>query len=101
MATNDRVLIDGIIDDRVARRMPSEDRGEAFEYFVFEELLKDSDLSPDEVAVSIVDGADDGGIDGWFLLINGYLLLEPEGFIWPRRGAQMTLWLITCKHHDT
>ena len=41
MAKNDRLLLDGIIDDRVAIRLPSEKRDEVFEYFTFEQLLKD------------------------------------------------------------
>jgi len=101
MATNDRILLDGILDDRVAGRLPSQDRGEAFEFLAFEQVLKDADLSPDEIAAGSLDGRDDGGIDGFFLFINGHLLLDPEGFQWPRRGAELSLWLFTCKHHDT
>ena len=45
MAKNDRLLLDGIIDDRVRIGLPSNDRGEAFEYLVLEQVLKDFDLS--------------------------------------------------------
>jgi hypothetical protein len=48
MAKNDKILIDGIIDDRIESKIPSDKRDEVFEYFVFEQLLKDYDLSKEE-----------------------------------------------------
>lgn len=52
MAKNDLILLDGIIDDRVANKLPSEKRDEAFEYFCFEQLLKEYDLSSDEIKLN-------------------------------------------------
>jgi hypothetical protein len=101
MAKNDKLLLDGIIDDRVAMRLPSENRDEAFEYLAFEQITKDFDLSSDEIASGTVDGRGDGGIDGFFLLVNGHLLQDPESFVWPRTSSELVLNLITSKHHDT
>lgn len=101
MAKNDRLLLDGIIDDRVAIRLPSDKRDEAFEYLAFEQLLKDFDLSADELLYGSIDGRQDGGIDGFFVLVNGHLLQDPESFVWPRTNSELRLILITCKHHDS
>jgi hypothetical protein len=101
MAKNDKVLIDGIIDERITLKTPSDDRSEAFEYFSFEQILKDYDLSADELKFGSVDGRNDGGIDGIFIIINGHLLTDPESFNWPKSGAVLEIWIITCKHHDT
>lgn len=101
MARNDTILIDGILDDRVAQRLPSDRRDEAFEYFAFEQVLRDADLSQDEIKAGWIDGRDDGGIDGLFVLVNGHPLAEPESFVWPRSGCELDVWIITCKHHDT
>lgn len=101
MAKNDRLLLDGIIDDRVHIRLPSDKRDEAFEYLAFEQLLKDFDLSHDEIIQGLVDGRQDGGLDGFFILVNGHLLQDPESFVWPRSNAELRIVLITCKHHDT
>ncbi len=101
MAKNDKVLLDGIIDDRVEKKLPSTHRDEAFEYLAFEQILKDFDLSRDEIDRGSVDGRNDGGIDGFFIFINGHFLSDPEDFVWPRTGAEVDVWLITCKHHDT
>lgn len=100
MAKNDRLLLDGIIDDRVAIRLPSDKRDEAFEHFVFEQLLKDFDLSSEEILYGSIDGRQDGGIDGFFVLVNGLLLQDPESFVWPRTSSELRLILVTCKHHD-
>jgi len=48
-----------------------------------------------------IDGKNDGGIDGFFILVNGHLLMDPESFSWPKSGAQLEVWVITCKHGET
>lgn len=101
MAKNDKILLDGIIDDRVEMGLPSDRRDEVFEFFAFEKLLKEYDLSREEIEHGSVDGRNDGGIDGFFILVNGHPLIDPESFSWPRAGSQLDVWIITCKHHDT
>lgn len=101
MAKNDKILIDGIIDERVNLRIPSEKRDEAFEYFAFEQILKDFDFSSEEIISGCVDGRNDGGIDGFYIIVNGHLLSDLETFSWPKSGAELEIWIITCKHHDT
>lgn len=101
MAKNDRFLLDSIIDDRVAARLPSNKRDEAFEYLAFEQVMKEFDLSNDELLSGWIDGRQDGGIDGFFILVNGHLIQDPEAFIWPKTGSDLRIFLISCKHHDT
>lgn len=101
MAKNDKILIDGIIDERVELKTPSDKRDEVFEFFVFEQLLKDYDLSNDEISFGSVDGRNDGGIDGFFIFVNGHLLTDTDKFVWPKSGSILEIWIITCKHHDT
>lgn len=101
MAKNDKLLIDGIVDERVDLKIPSEKRDEVFEFFVFEQLLKDYDLAKEEISFGSVDGRNDGGIDGFFIFVNGHLLIDPDKFIWPKSGSILEIWIITCKHHDT
>ncbi|MCL1665118.1 AIPR family protein [Elizabethkingia ursingii] len=101
MAKNDKILIDGIIDERIELKIPSDKRDEVFEYFAFEQILKDYDLSDDEIKLANVDGRNDGGIDGFFIFVNGHLLTEIEKFNWPKSGCTLDIYIITCKHHDT
>ena len=101
MAKNDKILIDGIIDDRAEQKIPSNKRDEVFEFFVFEQLLKDYDLSKDELEFGSIDGRNDGGIDGFYIFINGHILTDTDKFLWPKSGSTLEVWIITCKHHDT
>lgn len=101
MAKNDTFLLDGVIDQRIASRVPSADRGEAFELFALEQLLKDYDLSRDELETGWVDGSNDGGVDGFYIFVNGHLVSDASSFVWPRQHAKLDIWLITAKHHDT
>lgn len=101
MAKNDKILIDGIIDDRAEQKIPSNKRDEVFEFFVFEQLLKDYDLSKEELEFGSIDGRNDGGIDGFYIFINGHLLTDTDKFLWPKSGSTLEVWIITCKHHDT
>lgn len=101
MAKNDRILLDGIIDDRVSIKLPSDKRDEAFEYLAFEQILKDEDLSHEEIETGSIDGRQDAGIDGFFIVVNGHPLQDPESFVWPRAGSELQVFIITCKHHDT
>lgn len=100
MAKNDSLLIDGIIDELLSANN-SNDRGKAFEDFAFEQILKDYDLSSEEIQLGNVDGGSDGGIDGFYIIVNGHFLSDLESFIWPRSGVELELWIITCKHQDT
>ncbi len=101
MARNDTVLLDGIIEDRIEKNLPSNDKGEVFEYLVLEQVLKEYDLSFDEIGSGWVDGGHDGGIDGFYILINGHLLQDINDFVWPKKGADLSVYIITCKHHET
>jgi hypothetical protein len=101
MAKNDVVLVDSIVQERVKDGFPSKQLDEVFEYFAFEQLLKDFDLSRDEIDTGWVDGRDDGGIDGFFIFVNGYMLQDLATFPWPKRNAEIEVQIITCKHHET
>lgn len=101
LAKNDTILIDGIIAQRMADGTPSTDKGEAFEYFSFEQLLKKYDLSQEEIESGWVDGRNDGGIDGIFLFVNGHLVLDITTFHYQKENSYVDLFVISCKHHDT
>jgi hypothetical protein len=101
MAKNDAILLDAIVDQRVTEGIPSHERDEVFEFLALEEILKDYDLSVDELEFGWTDGQGDGGIDGFYIFINGHLLDDSEEFVWPRSDASIDVFLFTCKHHST
>jgi hypothetical protein len=101
MAKNDVVLVDTILQGRRADRYPSDDPGEVFELFAFEQVLKPFDLSQDEIEHGWIDGRDDAGMDGFFVFVNGRLVQDPNTFAWPRRNTEIEVRIINCKHHET
>ncbi|SLM49945.1 Abortive infection phage resistance protein [Nitrospira japonica] len=101
MPKNDTILLDGIVDNRIAENLPSNDRGEVFEYLGCEQILKDYDLSQEEIEAGWVDGEKDGGIDGFFTFVNGYLVQDLDQLALPRREVVIEVWIITAKHHDS
>ncbi len=99
MATNDALLIDGVIDD-LLEASGSRDRGKTFEFFSLSQVLKEWDLDVDELDSGWTDGRQDGGIDGFYVLINGHCIRDIEGFLWPKGSAEIVVHIVTCKHAD-
>lgn len=101
MAKNDVILLDGILDERSNSNLPSDRRDEVFEYLATEQILKDFDLTSEDLLQGSVDGQNDGGIDGFYIFINGHPLIDRSTFFWPRTNGELEVHIITCKHHDT
>lgn len=100
MAKNDTFLIDALLD-QLQQTKPGADRGDHFEFFVLEQVLKNFDLTQEELELGWTDGSNDGGIDGFYVFVNGRLVADPSDFSWPRTGAEIEVFLITCKHRST
>ncbi len=63
MAKNDLVLLNALLEKKLLEHPNMKTVGKFFDVFVFENLLKDNDLSYEEIKQGWVDGGDDGGID--------------------------------------
>lgn len=57
-------------------RYPSLPVSEAFERFAIRQVLKDADLSDDEIEFGIFAGQDDGGVDGLYFFVNRALIQD-------------------------
>ncbi len=100
MAKNDRILLDQVTSEAArARGIPND--GAFFQRFALDQLLKDRDLSADEIDLGIVDGRDDGGIDAWYTLLDGELLADQADLPSKRGAGSLDVLIFTCKHHDT
>jgi hypothetical protein len=98
MAKNDLVLLDGILDEYLSKGLPSNKTDEVFEYFATEQILKDYAFTKEQILSGSVDGRNDGGIDEFFVLVNGHLAERiPEDY-WPKSNAELEVYIITCKH---
>lgn len=76
MNSNDQIILDNILEQQRSERAPHLAANKYFELFVSEELLKHYDLSYDEIGLGLLDGGGDGGIDGFFVFVNGDLVRE-------------------------
>lgn len=96
MAKNDGILIDSILniidfEGNIGRK---------FDYFATSQILKDYDLSDDELQEGIVDGENDGGIDCIYIFCNDKYITDLET-IEPKSTKKLDLYFITCKHDDS
>lgn len=80
-------------------RTPTLSEPEAFEIYSIEQVLKDADLSDDEMRAGHFGGADDGGIDGMFFFINRTLILDDTPL--PDPALEVELVLIQAKYQDS
>lgn len=94
MAKNDGILIDSILDS-----IDLPDIGRKFDDFSIHQILKDYDLSDEELSDGLVDGGNDGGIDGIYVFANDKYVDDIE-CIDSRSTKKLDLYFITCKHDD-
>ena len=98
MSTNDRILLDSIIQDKRAQIASDMAEDDFFELFLAEQLLWDHDLSWDELQAGLTGGADDGGMDAIYIFCNGTLLDSSTDLsISPRGSATFELIIIQAK----
>ena len=74
--TNDQIILSQIIKSKCAESDNELSESEYFEIYSASEILKDHDLSYDDVKYGIVGEGGDGGIDSIFTFLNGELVKE-------------------------
>ena len=108
MSNNTRVLLDQFLEQQKSERTTPLPDDRAFELFACEQVLKDSELSVDELASGIVGGGNDGGIDGVYAFVNEQLIADDSDifdsdFSASRigRGVPLTLRLVQAKRENS
>ena len=97
MPDNDLIVLNKVLEQRkasIASELPDDS---FFEYFVFEQILKNYDLSYDEINAGNTDGEMDGGIDGVFIFLNGFLVEEQVDASSIQREPKIDLFIIQAK----
>ena len=95
MAKNDGILIDSILENVNY----GGDIGTKFEYFAIKEILKNFDLSDEELIDGIIDSGDDGGIDGIYCFVNDKHITNFNN-IDAKSVLKLDLYILTCKHGE-
>lgn len=81
-----------------AERAPDLKLSDAFELYAIESILRDADLSDEEISSGHIGGGDDGAIDGIYLFVNRRLILDESAI--PEPAETVKLWLIQAKNHN-
>lgn len=97
MASNDLVLLDSLLQQRSSEVGIGMTDSEYFELFAAEQVLKDYDLSYEQIEDGLVDGGGDGGIDSIYFFVNDSLYDESIDSAALKRGALFRLVIIQSK----
>ncbi len=97
MASNDKIILDQVLDQQRQAIAASLDPSKYFEVFTSEQILKDYDLSYDELEAGIVAGGGDGGIDSFYVFVNGELLHEDSDFSELKKNIAIEVFIIQSK----
>ena len=101
MKSNNLILLDRVIEEEAKNCSSEISAGLFFEYFCANLLLKNYDLSKEELLNGIVDGKDDGGFDAVYIFVNGLLINDSEYIQSLKGGIDIEVVIITSKHADT
>ena len=95
--TNDQIILEQIIKDKCAESDDELTISEYFEIYSASEILKNYDLTYDDITYGIVGDGGDGGIDSIFTFINGEPLKEDTSINSNQKKNTIELILIQSK----
>lgn len=101
MAKNDQILLDQIVEEQRLARTPNSSKSEFFEYYVAEQVLKDYDLSDEELEYGLVGNNQDGGIDAIYTFANGELVQDDFDHKSLKKGVVIEVIIIQSKMGPT
>lgn len=101
MANNDQIILDQIVEDQRNNRFPSANKSDFFEIYVAEQVLKDFDLSDEEIESGLVGNGGDGGIDGIYTFANGELVQEDFDYEPLKKNIHIEVVIIQAKTSES
>lgn len=97
MSSNNVIILNSILQRKRQESANTLSQDEYFEIFAFDQVLKDYDLSYDELLTNQVDGKDDGGIDSFFIFVNNEILNEDLDSETIKKNPLIEVYLIQAK----
>ncbi len=94
---NDQIILDSTLAQSKYDLFQDMKDDDYFELFSAEQILKNYDLSYEEIESGIVGGGGDGGIDSIFLFINSELIQEDTDLSTFKKNIVIELFLIQSK----
>ena len=101
MSGNDAIILDSTVRQKKEEMGNELEEGSFFEIFTFEQILKDYEVSYEDIDYGKVGDGDDGGIDGFFFFINKELIketIDPNDF---KQRPKLDLFIIQSKRSPT
>ena len=95
--TNDQIILEQIIKERCAESGDELTVSEYFEIYSASEILKNYDLTYDDISYGIVGDGGDGGIDSIYTFINGEPLKEDTSINTNQKKNHIELIIIQSK----
>lgn len=96
--SNDCILLNNLLNQLNEELAPEMKENEYFDFFANEQVLKNYELSYDEMQIGMVDNGGDGGIDGIHIFINGELLQEDTDLNIYKKDIKFDIFLIQSKN---
>ena len=100
ISTNRLQLLNNVLEQQKNARHATEDGARFFERFTAEQILKDYKLSDDEIESGLVGGSGDGGVDGFYLFVNGDLDQEDKEYKHLKSNVTINLIIFQATRHE-
>ena len=100
MNTNDKIILNQILEQQRSERAPTSSKSEFFEIFVAEQVLKEHDLTYDELEAGQTGSGGDGGIDAMYILVNGEMVQEDLDLSALKKNVLIEVVIIQAKIAD-
>ncbi|MGE0637940.1 MAG: AIPR family protein [Bacteroidia bacterium] len=98
MSESKLTILTEVLKQKKAEIAPAMSDDEFFNLFSSEQVLKDFELSYDELKDGIVEGGSDGGIDSIYSFINGELLEEDTEYTGLKKDIVIDLVIVQSKN---
>lgn len=98
MASQESILIGALIKKLRDTRAPEISEDRYFELFLSEQILKEHDLSYDELSTGNLGNGGDGGIDSFYIFVNNVLLQTDTVLSDFRKNLTIELHIIQAKN---
>lgn len=97
--TNNQLLLKECIQQEYDENGLYDSLNSFFEYFAALQILKNYDMSDDEISDGIIGGGNDGGCDGMYIFLNNDLILQDQlANLTASKGSNLTLIIVQAKN---
>lgn len=100
MTTNQQIILNTLLEQQKEKLDSTLKEDDYFHLFVTEQVLKNFELSYDELQEGIVDNGGDGGIDSIYTFVNSELIQRDSEFIDGKRNSIIDVYIIQSKNSN-